>query len=228
MTGPPVLLLHGLATTSQRTWVETGWVDLLSEAGRDVLAPDLLGHGAAAKPHEPAAYADLTGWVLELLPAEPVDAIGFSMGARLLLSAAAAEPERFNRLVVSGVGASLFEHDLSHAATIKAGIGGNASLDDPVAGHFSDLAAADDIDRDALLALLEGATDQVTVEALGNVALPVLVVLGDQDFAGPAEPLVNGLPDAELLTLRGVDHFGTPKQFDFIDRALEFLGAQPF
>ena len=60
MTGPPVLLLHGMATTAQRTWVETGWVELLSEAGREVLAPDLPGHGAAPRSADPATYADLS------------------------------------------------------------------------------------------------------------------------------------------------------------------------
>jgi hypothetical protein len=53
----------------------------------------------------------------------------------------------------------------------------------------------------------------------------VLVVLGDKDFAGPADPLVDALPDARLVTLRNVDHFATPKDFGFIDAALDFLGA---
>jgi hypothetical protein len=55
----------------------------------------------------------------------------------------------------------------------------------------------------------------------------VLVVLGDRDFAGPADPLLDKLPDARLVTLPGVDHFATPKQFGFIDAALDFLGAVP-
>ena len=40
---------------------------------------DLLGHGRSPKPHDPAAYADLTAGVLEALPAGPVDAVGFSV-----------------------------------------------------------------------------------------------------------------------------------------------------
>jgi pimeloyl-ACP methyl ester carboxylesterase len=59
------------------------------------------------------------------------------------------------------------------------------------------------------------------------VRLPVLVVLGDQDFAGPAEPLVDALPDATLVMLDGVDHLATPMNFGFIDAALGFLGAVP-
>ena len=63
---------------------------------------------------------------------------------------------------------------------------------------------------------------------LANVTLPVHVVLGDQDGFGPADSLIEALPDATLTTLRGVDHFATPKNFGFIDAALEFLGAQPY
>ena len=81
----PVVLLHGFATSSARTWWENGWLDLLKEAGREPVAIDILGHGNADKPHDPAAYADLEGWVAERLPDGPLDAIGFSLGARLLL-----------------------------------------------------------------------------------------------------------------------------------------------
>ncbi len=62
---------------------------------------------------------------------------------------------------------------------------------------------------------------------LGKITCPVLVVLGDRDFAGPADPLVEALPDATFRPLRGVDHFATPKDFGFLDAALGFLDAQP-
>jgi pimeloyl-ACP methyl ester carboxylesterase len=50
-----------------------------------------------------------------------------------------------------------------------------------------------------------------------------LIVLGDQDFAGPADPLLDRLPHARLVTLRGVDHFATPKSFGFIDAVVDAL-----
>ena len=55
----------------------------------------------------------------------------------------------------------------------------------------------------------------------------MLVVIGDRDFAGPADELVEALPDARLVVLRNVDHFATPESFGFIDAALEFLDAVP-
>jgi pimeloyl-ACP methyl ester carboxylesterase len=62
-------------------------------------------------------------------------------------------------------------------------------------------------------------------DELAGVDLPVLVVLGDRDFAGPADPLVAALPNVRFVALHGGDHFGTPKDFRFIDAALEFLRA---
>ena len=55
------------------------------------------------------------------------------------------------------------------------------------------------------------------------MACPVLVVLGDRDFSGPADRLVGALPDAELVTLRNVDHFAAPRDFNCINRSLAFI-----
>src|SRR3546814_5221639 len=98
-----VALVHGFATTSARTWGDNGWLDLLGDVGRTTLPIDLLGHGTADKPHDPAAYEAMESLVSDQLPAEPVDAIGFSLGARVLLTLATDAPERFDRLVLTGV-----------------------------------------------------------------------------------------------------------------------------
>lgn len=225
---PPIVLLHGLATSSARTWGETGWLDLLADAQRTTIPIDLPGHGSAPKPHDPEAFADLEGLVLGQFPDEPVDAIGFSLGARILLTIAATHPERFNRLVVAGVGTNLFERDVERGRAIAAAVGGEVDAEDPEAAHFHALADAPDIDRESLVAMMKTPRPDLDDDILAGATMPVLVVLGDQDFAGPADPLIEALPDATLVTLRGVDHFATPKSFAFIDAGLEFLGASPF
>jgi pimeloyl-ACP methyl ester carboxylesterase len=113
-------------------------------------------------------------------------------------------------------------------STIAAAIGGEVDPEDPEARHFHALADAPDVDRTSLVALMKTARPHLDAETLARATCPILVVLGDQDFAGPADPLMAALPDARLVTLRGVDHFATPKSFDFIDAGLEFLGASPF
>jgi pimeloyl-ACP methyl ester carboxylesterase len=225
-SSPAVVLVHGFATSAARTWRDNGWIDLLNDMGRRVVAPDLLGHGTNDKPHDPAAYDHLEDGVLQAFPPEPVDAIGFSLGARVLLDLASQHPGRFHRLVVAGVGANLFRGD--DPELIAQAILGEGPSENPVAQYFRGLASDPEADPQALVAYLRRSSHRpLTDEALARVTLPVLVVLGDRDFAGPAEPLLDKLPDARLVTLTGVDHFATPKQFGFIDAAFEFLGVAP-
>lgn len=223
---PTVVLVHGFATSAARTWGENGWIDLLTDMGRVVVAPDLLGHGTNAKPHDPAAYDHLEDDVLAALPPEPVDAIGFSLGARVLLDLASQHPERFRRLVVAGVGANLFRGD--DPDLIAKAILGEGPTENPVGQYFRGLASDPESDPEALVAYLRRSGHRPLIdEGLGRITAPVLVVLGDRDFAGPADPLLDKLPDARLITLPGVDHFATPKQFGFMDAAFDFLGVTP-
>lgn len=228
MNEPPVLLLHGMATSAARTWGENGWLDLFADAGREVIALDLMGHGNAPKPHDPEAYDQLEQHVVDQLPDGPVDAIGFSLGSRTILSIAIRHPERFRKIVVSGVGRNLFEVDKERAASIRRGIAGNPDEEDPASQYFSQLAESPEVDREALYALLQRKNPwPLTRELLAGVTVPVLVVIGENDWAGPADPLVEALPDARLVVLRRADHYSTPKEFKFIDEAMAFLDAVP-
>lgn len=220
-TSIPVVLLHGFATSSARTWWETGWLDLLGDAGRETVAIDILGHGKADKPHDPAAYADLEGYVAERLPDGPVDAIGFSLGARLLLGVAITRPERFRRIVTLGVGRNLFERGGSDVV-VDAVRAGDAP-ENPAADYFARLAAHPENDREALIACLQAPMRLLRAEDLGGVTVPTLVVIGERDFCGPGDPLVDALPDARLVVLPRTDHFSTPKDFMAMDAALKFL-----
>ena len=218
---PPVVLVHGFATSSARTWGENGWLDLLADAGRETVPIDILGHGTAEKPHDPAAYADLEGYVADRLPEGPVDAIGFSMGARLLLGVAITASHRFRRIVTLGVGRNLFEPSGSDVVVRALESGGDPA--NPAADYFARLVAQPDVDREALLACLKAPLPLFTTEECAKVTCPVLVVIGERDFAGPGDPLADALPDARLTVLRGADHFSTPKDFGAIDATLRFL-----
>jgi pimeloyl-ACP methyl ester carboxylesterase len=151
----------------------------------------------------------------------PVDAVGFSMGAGILLRVAARDPGRFRRLVVAGVGANLFQrHDPEPVArAIESGEGGAGGL----GSLFVQFARGSGNDPLALAACLRRPEQPLTAEELGRITSPVLVVLGDQDFVWPADELVAALPEARLKVLRNVDHFGTPKDFGFIDAMLRVL-----
>jgi pimeloyl-ACP methyl ester carboxylesterase len=225
MQAAPVVLVHGFASSFHRNWRQPGWVDLLEEGGRSVIGVDLPGHGDAPKPHEPEAYADLVSAVEAVLPVGTVDGLGFSLGARVLLTLASRIPDRFGRIVVGGVGENLFREDRTDA--VARALEGGDLPNHPEAQAFARFAQNSGQDSLALAAVLRRPAPPVTPQMLAAVTCPVLVVLGDRDFAGPADPLMDALPNAELKILKGVDHLATPTDFGFIDATLEFLGALP-
>ncbi len=223
----PVVLVHGWAGSFARTWRASGFTELLADAGRPVIGVDLLGHGTAPAPHDPDAYADLTTRVAEALPDQPVDAIGFSLGAITLLHLATRQASRFRRLVLAGIGRNVFETDEAHRQAMAAAVDGPAEETDTLLRAFAAHAHQPGNDPVALAAVLRGQSARLAPTDLVTVTCPTLVVIGDRDVAGPGDPLVEALPDARLCVLRNVDHFATPESFGFIDAALEFIGAVP-
>src|SRR3954464_15211762 len=176
------MLVHGFASSFERNWREPGWSDLLAEAGRQVIGVDLLGHGMADKPHDPAAYAHVDDAVITALPDDgQIDAIGFSMGAGVILEVAARRPERFGRIVVGGVGANLFA-DMDTEGLARAIETGEADDEAPSAARaFIQFAAGSGNDPAALAACMRRPQRPLTHEELGAITSPVLVVLGDRD-----------------------------------------------
>ncbi len=233
VTHPPVVLVHGWGGSYDTTWATTPLVPLLEDAGRSIVGVDLLGHGTAPKPHDPEAYLDLTIRVDEALgdPAlgdEPVDAVGFSLGAMTLLRLACRRPSAFRRLVLAGIGENVLREEDDRAVDgIIAALDRTGDSADVTAQAFRNYANRPGNDMVALAACMRRGRVRLTPEELANVTCPVLVVIGEHDFAGPGEPLAAAMPNARLQVLRRVDHFATPEAFGFIDATLEFLDAVP-
>jgi pimeloyl-ACP methyl ester carboxylesterase len=223
----PVVLVHGWGGSFESTWQRSGFTELLRDAGRPVIGVDLLGHGAAPKPHDPGEYADLGARVLEAMPSEPVDAVGFSLGAITLLRLAAQHPQRFRKVVLAGIGNNVLESDEESGPRIVAAIEGRADASDTAANVFAHYAHQPGNDPVALAAIMQRPRVPFSAEALAAITCPVLIVIGDKDFAGPGEPLAEAIPGSSLKVLRNVDHFATPEAFSFIDATLEFIDAIP-
>ncbi|RLE17236.1 MAG: alpha/beta hydrolase, partial [Actinobacteria bacterium] len=183
------------------------------------------------KPHDPNEYADLTARVVEVLPDEPVDAVGFSLGAMTLLRTAIDHPDRFNRIILAGIGSNIFERDDAGTRRIVEGLdfvagGGDPSTLDNTVRLFTQYAQQPGNDLHALNAVMQRPPGPpVTPDSLAAVTCPVLVVIGDNDFAYPGDELAAAFPNGECTTLKGVDHFATTDDFGFFDAALEFLDA---
>lgn len=225
----PVVLVHGWGGSFAATWERSGFTMLLADAGRPVIGVDLLGHGSAPKPHDPAAYGDLTTRITDALPDTPVDAVGFSLGALTLLRTAIAAPHRFRRLVLGGVGRNVFERDDPATQLIIDAIEDRGqTTTDQRARLFAQYAHQPGNDPLALAAILRRPNAGPLRDGeLAAISCPVLVAIGDEDFVLPADRLVAALADGRLRTLRRTDHFATPESFDFIDATLEFLDAVP-
>ena len=130
--------------------------------------------------------------------------------------------------MLAGIGRNVFERDDDAAERIVAGVDGAGRPDDNVGRLFGQYADQPGNDRAALAAVMQRpAGRRSPTSELAAVTCPVLVVIGDHDFAGPADPLAEALPDARVVTLRNVDHFATPESFGFIDAALGLPRRRP-
>lgn len=222
-----VVLVHGWGGSFHDTWVANGFAEVLADAGHEVIAVDLLGHGTAPRPHDPAAYHRLGDRVVEQLGDEPVAAVGFSLGGAVLLDLAASDPRLFDRLVVAGVADNALrrtdEDQSVRDAIATAVLAGPTTLTDPAYRLFVGYAHRPGNDPAALAACLRAGPPPLTTERLSHITVPVLVALGDRDAVGSPDPLVDALPDSRHVSLRGCDHFATTDHFGFWDEVLSFV-----
>jgi pimeloyl-ACP methyl ester carboxylesterase len=223
VTRPSLILLHGFGSSFDHNWRQTGWVDILADFGVIVPAIDLPGHGSSLPLTDPADYADADEEIRRVLPADGLIAgVGFSAGAELLLRVALAEPTRFDRLVLLGLGDNVFE--IGNPTAIAAALESSEEPEDVQARLFRRLAQSAGNDPRALSAFLRRHRRPVTEEELSSLHFPILVVLGERDTVGSADRLMAALQSASLVTLAGVDHFATPSNFGAIDATVKFLG----
>lgn len=101
--GETVVLVHGLAGSS-RTWKDV--MPTLAET-RDVIAPDLLGHGDSAKPmgdYSLGAHASGLRDLLITLGVSSATLVGHSLGGGVAMQVAYQHPELCDRLVLVSSG----------------------------------------------------------------------------------------------------------------------------
>jgi pimeloyl-ACP methyl ester carboxylesterase len=102
-TGPAVLFIHGLLG-SHRNWAHL--VDALDTRHR-VVAPDLIGHGASAKPmgdYSLGAHAATLRDLLDHLGIARVTLVGHSLGGGIAMQFCYLFPDRVERLVLVSSG----------------------------------------------------------------------------------------------------------------------------
>jgi 2-succinyl-6-hydroxy-2,4-cyclohexadiene-1-carboxylate synthase len=217
-----VVLLHGFSGTHH------AWDDVVAHLSPERYRPlglDLPGHGAYADAERPISFARCVDHVLARAP-ERFSLCGYSLGGRVALHVVLAAPARVTRLVLVSTTAGI--EDASERAL-------RSAADHLLADELERVPFEDFIERwrtqplfsseppevgelaredqrrnrpDALAAVLRGiGSGEMTPlwDRLGELTMPVTVVVGDRDakFQALGRRMIELLPDGELAVVSG-------------------------
>ncbi|GAA1050002.1 alpha/beta fold hydrolase [Arthrobacter russicus] len=239
-SGRPLLMLHGFGSSTEFNWVQSGWIQPLTEAGRRVIAVDLPGHGGNPAPVESDEYAPsrIRAEILQILldegakpladgdPESGVDIIGYSLGARFAWEFGATQPELVHRMVLGGpsAGDPLAMFDLAEAEEFLAS---GAPIADPMTADL--IGWARQIPGNDMFALLSMARAVKTepYDAAESVPkMPILFVAGEKDQVAAEMPRLAELSGhAEILILPARNHFNAITSRAFKQAAIQFLAS---
>ncbi len=218
----PVVFLHGYADS----WNSFRPVFERLRGGRHALAPDQRGHGDSGKPA--GAYgletfvADAVG-LLDALAIRRATFVGHSLGSFIAQALALAHPERVEKLVLIGSGASVKTNgalrEFQSALSILSAAPGPAAIREfqtstvhaPLPQQFLDSIIAESakvplhVWREALAGLL--AAD--LTDRLAEIRQPAWIVWGDRDAIFPRpeqDALLDRLSRSALSVYRNAGH----------------------
>jgi len=223
-TGPCVVLVHGMGDS----W--RSYEPVLEHVPEDVrvLAPSLRGHGDADRPGRGYTPADFASDLVALLDDAGVERAviaGHSSGAQVAQLFAVSYPRRTLGAVLIGAPGPMRAHpgvaDLDRVfSTVADPVdpafvrGFTASLfAGPAPAEFLDMQVAESLKVPArvIRSTWAGIREFDISDELGRIAVPTLIVWGDQDRVAVAsravqETLVRAIPDADLVVYSGVGH----------------------
>ncbi len=229
-SGVPVILVHGFASNAKVNWLETGWVDVLANAGYRVITIDNRGHGLSEKLYDSKYYParlmahDVIN-LIDYLELGSAFLLGYSMGARISAFAAMQAPEKVRGIIFGGMGINLIR-GMRDSSEIIAGLRANSleEVEHKTARQFRIFAQHTKSDLKALAYCLSASRDKISEQDIRNIDIPALVVVGDKDTIGGApEPLADLLPKGRALLLEGVDHMRSTGDKRFKQGVIDFL-----
>jgi len=231
-SGRPVVLLHGLFSSAHMNWIKWGHDTRLAEAGFEAIMLDFRVHGESEAPAAPSAYPqgvlvrDAAALVDHCgLEAGEYDLVGFSLGARTALHAAANGMLAPRRLAACGMGleglgewerrAAHFKRVIDEFDTIRPG--------SPlyVARTFL---KSQGVDRAAARLLLDAGGD-FDLAKLEAITMPCAIICGDEDDDnGSAADLAAALPEARHIEVPG-SHLNSVTKPELGEAITAFLSA---
>ena len=227
-TGRPTLAIHGFLADANANWIQTGIAEAIASTGRQVIMPDLRGHGASDAPTElsfwrPDTLALDQETLLSHLGLTDYDLVGYSLGARTAVRMMV-RGSRPGRAVLGGMGDTGIMQAGARAAMFEDGIRHGEAAADPRSGRvIQAMIAARGLKADALLGVLASFAP-TSRDDLAAIPVPTLVVSGDRDSDnGSPTALASLLEKGEAAIVNG-DHISAVSDPSLILAITQFLG----
>ncbi len=237
--GEPIILVHGWSYSILYNWKLTGWIKALKSV-RQIIALDIRGHGNSDKPYEQEAYSyaamaqDVLS-VMDHLDIARADLLGYSLGAFSGVHLLGHNQERFNSVIMMGIGDE-DEESIASAPVIAEALRAEdlSQITGPEGLLYRILTTVDprnDLEALALSALQmwpEGFPLELGGPGLSNVVIPVLIINGENDvpYVYTDQNLAAAIPGAMLVEIPNSGHFDVPFNQAFKDEVLNFLADQ--
>ncbi|GIW40624.1 MAG: 3-oxoadipate enol-lactonase [Candidatus Binatia bacterium] len=239
----PILFLHGLGG-SHRLWL----YQVPAFAGRfPVLTLDLRNHGESTAVHADFGIADMAldvARVLRRLGVERVHVVGLSLGGMVALELALDFPTTVASLVLADTAAGIPDEwaetaraalefiersSMEEVARERITAAFSRRVDPDLRDYVIGQVASND--KQAYLHAARAAFRFDARDRLGELAVPTLVLVGEEDTVTPpvlSEFLAGAIPGARLARLAGCGHITNLEDPGTFNRTLgEFLADAP-
>lgn len=215
--GPPLMLVHG-TSSNLNSWRQLGVVDAL-KADYQLILIDARGHGKSDKPHEPSAYLpepksnDMEA-ILDSLDIETAHYFGYSMGGRIGFDTVMHAPHRLRSLIAGGAGPSpaalmgstMFEKGQTMEDVVQKVESVVGKMPDAMRNEYlkNDIDALSASQDDSILDQEDNYRS-----ALSKFQQATLLFVGTEDPRHEdIEAIATQMPNAEFISLDGLDHVG--------------------
>ena len=233
--GPLVLFLHGIGG-NRNHWQHQ--LAFFSQSGFKAAAWDARGYGDSDDYEGALQFEDFTSDLLrtvDFLNEERVHLVGLSMGGRVARNFALAHPGRLRTLTLANTSPGFdaltpeevlrFVEEREHRSAESAVrlLGSRARP----GAHAALLASFHALRNDSYRKTLEASVAQDRAAPLEKLAVPTLVITGDEDRVYPpelAERMARRIPGAKLVVIADCGHLSNLEQPErFNEVLLDFL-----
>lgn len=248
-TGKPIVFLHGI-TNSGRAWGRQ--IGPFLRAGFRVIIPDLAGHGSSSPilaPMNPKALAQDVLALLDELKVERANCCGLSLGGMVAIEAAAAQPDKFDRLVIANSFVRSDGKDIKEMAdqwksVFRQPDGPTTRLenlwpvlvsqeyrnsDEALTTYQTWHAQAALADGESYCHIVDGMLEYNATELLPELAMRTLLISSENDQISPVQnstDLAHLLPASQHVTIDGSEHISNVDSADmFNEIVVDFLAS---